>query len=274
MVSITVNDFDLGQIAESGQCFRMNYIGRGSYSMIAFDKYMEVSQLGNNLIFFCFFVEYEGFWKDYFDIDTDYTEIKRNAKCDVYLSKAIQYAMGIRILKQDLFEMLITFIISQRKSIPSIKKCVKTLFYRYGKEISGLNRNGSTVIVNAFPTPEDLSRVSISDLRECGLGYRDVYVYDAAKWFCKEYPKIDIERFKKEYPFAKNVLQSINGVGDKIANCVCLFALHQLQACPIDTHMHQIIDKEYHGIMPEWMVSDKAGVFQQYCFYYKRNYME
>ena len=177
-------------------------------------------------------------------------------------------------MKQDLFEMIITFIISQRKSIPSIKKCVKTLAYRYGKEIKGFDRNGSTVIVNAFPTPEDLSRVPISDLRECGLGYRDGYVSDAAKWFCKEYPKIDMERFKKEYPFAKNVLQNINGVGDKIANCICLFALHQLQACPIDTHMHQIIDKEYHGIMPEWMVSEKAGVLQQYCFYYKRNYIK
>lgn len=273
MVSITINDFDLGQIAESGQCFRMNYIGKGSYSIIAFNKYIEVAQLGNNLILSCTSEEYEGFWKDYFDINTDYAEIKRNAKCDSYLDKAIQYATGMRILKQDLFEMIITFIISQRKSIPSIKKCVETLSYRYGKEIEGLSMSDSVVTVNAFPTPEDLSKVPISDLRECGLGYRDTYVYDAAKWFCKEYPKIDAEKFKKDYTFAKNVLQNINGVGDKIANCVCLFALHQLQACPIDTHMHQIIDREYHGIMPEWMVSDKAGVLQQYCFYYKRNYI-
>lgn len=270
MISITVDDFDLGQIAESGQCFRMNYIGKGSYSIIAFDKYIEAAQLGNNLMLSCTTEEYEGFWKSYFDIDTDYAEIKRNAKCDSYLIKAIQYANGMRILKQDLFEMIITFIISQRKSIPSIKKCVETLSYRYGKEVNGLNMNNSNVVVNAFPTPEDLSKVSIPDLRECGLGYRDTYVYDAAKWFCTEYPKIDITRFEQDYTFAKNTLQQINGVGDKIANCICLFALHQLQACPIDTHMHQIIDKEYQGIMPEWMVSDKAGVLQQYCFYYKR----
>lgn len=271
MISITVNNFDLGQIAESGQCFRMNYIGKGGYSVVAFDRYVEVAQLGNNLIFSCSSEEYERIWKTYFDIDTDYAAIKQNAKRDQYLDKAIHYSDGIRILRQDLFEIIITFIISQRKSIPSIKKCVETLSYRYGHTISGYDMSERKVLENAFPSPENLYKVNIPDLRECGLGYRDVYVYDAAKWFCEKFPKLDKDSFYNDYTYAKNQLQEINGVGDKIANCICLFALHQLQACPIDTHMHQIIDKEYNGIMPEWMVSDKAGVLQQYCFYYKRN---
>ena len=279
MYSIEVKDMDLGQIAESGQCFRMNYIGQGAYSIIAFGRYIEVSQHLNTVIFSCDKEEYEEIWKEYFDIDTDYSKIKEDAKSDEFLSAAIQYGGGIRILKQDLWEMLITFIISQRKSIPNIKKCVETLCYRYGNPIFGEGFTDKPINEYAFPTAERLSTVSIEELRDCGLGYRDVYVSEAAKWFVKNMSLTDDKKYAYKnditylsvYPYAKTIFTQITGVGNKIVNCVCLFALHQLEACPIDTHMQQIIDNVYKGIMPEWMISDKAGILQQYAFYYKKN---
>ena len=267
MFSVNVKDIDLGQIAESGQCFRMNYIGKGIYSIIALGKYLEVSQQNDVLFLSCDKDEYEKIWKEYFDIETDYNAIKENAKSDDFLNRAIQYGGGIRILKQDLWETLISFIISQRKSIPSIKRCIETLCFRYGEQI----QNETSIYAYTFPTPEKLSQIPIEDLRECGLGYRDVYVSEAAKWFCKNHHLINSDI---SYTYAKNILMQINGVGNKVANCICLFALHQLEACPIDTHMQQIIDNIYHGIMPECMVSDKAGVLQQYAFYYKKNHIE
>lgn len=273
MYSVKVTNMDLKQIAESGQCFRMNYIGKGIYSIIAFGKYLEVSQYQDTLLLSCDKHEFEIIWKQYFDLDTDYTAIIKSIKADDYLNQAIQYSSGIRILKQDLWEILITFIISQRKSIPSIKKCVETLCSRYGDIIQGYTFDGAMIQTHLFPTPEQLSKVTINELRECGLGYRDVYIYEATKWFCKN--KERCKYFNKlNYNHVKSILMGINGVGIKVANCICLFALHHLEACPIDTHMQQIIDKIYKGVMPEWMVDNNAGVYQQYVFYYKRNIIE
>lgn len=279
MVKIKVNDFDLGQIANSGQCFRMNYIGKGDFSVIAFGKYLEVSQYHDTVIFSCDNEEYQSIWRDYFDFDTDYAAIKNNAKTDDFLNTAIEYSDGIHILKQDLWEMMISFIISQRKNISSIKNCIEKLCCRYGEERIGKSMDGNSVIYHTFPSPEVLSKVPIEELRESGLGYRDTYVHDASIWAVKnmcldlttnKYKMNKYVDIEKSYTYAKSILTKISGIGDKVANCICLFALHHLEACPIDTHMQQIIDKIYHGIMPEWMVSDKAGVLQQYAFYYKR----
>lgn len=279
MFTIKVQDFDLGQIANSGQCFRMNYIGKGTYSIVAFGKYIEVSQSQDTVIFSCDEKEYQSIWRDYFDLDTNYKAIKDNAKTDDFLTNAIQHGKGIRILKQDLWELIITFIISQRKSVSSIQNCVEKLCCRYGEYLESDNTEDNSVMYYTFPSPEVLSKVPIEELRECGLGYRDVYIHAAAKW-CTENMKLNTEnnhyemiRYKEiydSYTYAKSVLMQISGIGDKVANCICLFALHHLEACPIDTHMKQIIDKIYHGIMPEWMVSKYAGILQQYAFYYKR----
>lgn len=275
MYSVQVTNMDLTQIAESGQCFRMNCIGKGIYSVIAFGKYLEISQNQNSLLLSCNEYEFETVWKQYFDLCTDYAAIIDSAKVDNYLNQAIQYGSGIRILRQDLWETLISFIISQRKSIPSIKRCIETLCFRYGDAIQGYALDGSIIHCHAFPTPEQLSKVTVEELRECGLGYRDVYVSSATKWCCNTkwfYRNGNIYANElNNYTYAKLVLMDFNGVGTKVADCICLFALHHLQACPIDTHMKQIIDKVYDGIMPEWMVSDNAGVYQQYTFYYKKS---
>lgn len=271
MYSIKIDNLDLGQIAASGQCFRMNYVGKGTYSIIAFGKYLEVSQSLDTLIFSCDETEYEEIWKEYFDIETDYAAIKSNTDIsDEFLQKAIQYGSGIRILKQDIWEMLVTFIISQRKSIPAIKKCVETLCQKYGEQIMSDSLNDDKPVIDyAFPTPKRIAELSIEELRACGLGYRDVYVAGAASWFIEKYPIY--QRQMKTYTVAKSLLMKINGVGTKVSNCICLFALHQLEACPIDVWMQKIIDDNYRGIMPSWMVSDKAGVLQQYAFYYKKS---
>lgn len=271
MYSIKIDNLDLGQIAASGQCFRMNYVGKGTYSIVAFGKYLEVSQSLNTLIFSCDEAEYQEIWKEYFDIETDYVAIKSNTDItDEFLQKSIQYGCGIRILKQDMWEMLVTFIISQRKSIPAIKKCVEILCQKYGEQITGDGLNDDKPVIDyAFPTPKKIAELSIEELRACGLGYRDVYVAGAATWFIQKYPIY--QKQMETYTIAKSLLMKINGVGTKVSNCICLFALHQLEACPIDVWMQKIIDDNYKGIMPSWMVSDKAGVLQQYAFYYKKS---
>lgn len=280
MFSIENSHFDLGQIAESNQCFRINYINKGTYRLIAFGKYLEISQAGDIITFSCDEDEYNKIWKRYFDIDTDYQALIESANInDTFLNEAINYSNGIRILRQDVWETLIAFIISQRKSISSVKLCMETLSILYGSEIKGVSMQGKEVTAYAFPTPEQLYNVPLNELRNRNLGYRDVYVHDAALWFygnmTKNNNELYVPKFNEQYfenyTFTKNYLMQINGVGNKIANCVCLFALHMLESCPIDQIMQQIIDTYYNGIAPSWIASDLAGLWQQYVFYYNRN---
>ena len=146
--------------------------------------------------------------------------------------------------------MLITFIISQNNNIPRIKKSVKALC------------NGS----HHFPTPDELLEMDLSDK---GLGYRDKYIKDACTHFMNQnYVEL---LHNRNHEIVRDALKDIQGVGDKVADCVRLFGLHHLEAFPIDTHIKQVIDREYGGKMPEWVESEYAGVFQQYIFYYETN---
>lgn len=269
MISIISENFDLNQIADSGQCFRMKKLRENLYRIIAFGKYLEIQQDGKVIYFHCSDEDYQNIWKDYFDIDQNYSSYASTK--DTYVQNAFNFGQGIRILKQDLFETTISFIISQQKSIPCIQKCVEQIAETFGEKIYTISSEGDIVIASAFPSVETMSNIQINDLKNFGLGYRDAYIYDAIQWFIHDFPNINKDQFYTDYNYAMESLKSIKGVGDKVANCICLFSLHQLNACPIDVHMQRIIDSEYHGIKPEWMSSPFAGVLQQYCFYYKRN---
>jgi len=253
--------FNLEQIAESGQCFRWFRIEQNKYRIVAFGKCLEVFQEGEKISFDCSQEDYDNIWYNYFDLGTDYAGIIRAVKDeDEFLRRAIDAAGGIRILNQELWEMVISFVISQNNNIPRIKKSIEAICKGIGKQ---LNEE-----VYCFPTYEELKNADKGIISNAGLGYRDEYIIGLCE---KNTQQMILEASKDMgYEQALKYYMSFKGIGKKVANCICLFGLHQLSACPIDTWMQKIIDEEYDGKMPAWMQGEYAGVYQQYAFYYKR----
>ena len=260
-----IEDFDLDQIAASGQCFRMNPKEDGSYTLIAGDKYLTLKQTDNTVRFDCCEEDWEYTWRSFFDMDTDYALIKQTIDPDdTYLQSAVKIGGGIRILRQDLWEMIITFIISQQNHIPRIKRCVETICSRYGEQKTSCD--GTTYY--AFPTAEALALATEEDLRACGLGYRARYIHETACMV--QDGKIDLQRLPKlSYEKAKVELLKLCGVGIKVAECICLFALHHIDAFPIDTHIKDMLEENYPEGFPFERYEGFAGVLQQYGFYYE-----
>jgi N-glycosylase/DNA lyase len=177
------------------------------------------------------------------------------------LLKAIHIGTGLRILKQDPWEMLITFIISQRKNIPAIAKSVDVLSRKYGKEILTPYETLYT-----FPTPMELSGASKEDLLSCGLGYRAPYVLNAVELVHSGILDIwSISDLGDEALYQK--LLTVHGVGAKVANCVCLFGYARTARAPIDVWIARAIDEDYGGFNPFPILGDVAGIIQQYIFY-------
>lgn len=277
MVTANVYDFDIQKIADSGQCFRINHLYEDVYSVVAYDRYIEVRNPKNSQkIDISCPTDDLCVWSRYFDLHSSYYNsvgqvISSRYSNDKFLKSAVRYGCGIRILNQDFFETLISFIISQRKSIPAIKGCIEKLCTKYGAKIFGRSISGAIVFSYAFPKPDVLAGLSEKDLREIGVGYRAKYIVAAAKWFIESIPErvlLDSLGYEDAY---KTLQSEILGVGKKVASCVCLFGLHQLNACPIDVWMQKIIDEDYNSQIPPWMDSDIAGLLQQFCFFYKRS---
>lgn len=270
-VDLLDDHISLNQIANSGQCFRMNQIQENLYSIVAYNQYVEVEQNEDKIIFYCNYRDYMQIWKPYFDMSTDYEEIVSKDLGDSYLRMCMECANGIRILNQNIWECTISFIISQQKNIPNIKTCVERLCKTYGSEIVGWTKEGMKTKQYAFPSPTQLQKCTIKDFSDLGLGYRAEYIYDAVKWFCTKLSDINFDKLYTDYTYAINTLQVIKGVGPKVANCIALFGLHHLNACPIDVHMNRLVENQYKGIKPEWMTHEYAGIYQQYCFYHAIN---
>lgn len=262
---IVQNDwFDIRKISESGQCFRVVKIGDNKYRAIHLDKFIELERVSDNTtILHCSYEDYEEVWKDYFDLRDNqvykefvslvdsYTGIGED-----YIKKSVEAATGIRILRQDKWEVLISFIISQRNSIPRIAKSVERLCENIGQ--GGKHNN---VNFFAFPTYTSVleNKYVVSDL---GLGYRDKYIISAADV---------VARCGIEYINSFDRAKQLNGVGDKVANCYCLYGLHKLDSFPIDIWVQRILDKEFNG-STEFLKHFKGfeGLLQQCMFYYER----
>lgn len=264
MKRIQMKDFDLEKISKSGQCFRMNKIGENKYAVIALLEYLEMEEEADSILFSCSEEEWQGQWKAYFDCGTDYEKIYRCVdKEDSYMQTAISYGSGIRILRQELFETTISFIISQQNNIPRIKKCVEALCSRFGEE--KFNFKGEKYYT--FPTPERLARLEPEDLEECNLGYRSKYILKSAKMIvCGDVNWHGL--ITMTYEEAKKELMKLCGVGVKVAECICLFALHHVDAFPVDTHIQAVLVKYYPDGFPFERYKGYAGILQQYAFYY------
>lgn len=261
----TYDNFDIAQICNSGQCFRMKQLEGDTYSVIAGEKYLELTQNGRNCIFNCSNDEFETFWKHYFDLDTDYGKyIELINPKDIYLKSAAEFGYGIRILNQDLWEMVVSFLISQQNNIIRIRKCIQNISEKYGE--LKVDTNGTSYY--AFPAAEVLALLSEDELKECNLGYRSKYVVRTARSIVDGEVSLD-EMKRMPYKKAKEELLKLFGVGEKVADCICLFALHHLEAFPVDTHINQALKKHYHRGFPKRRYKGCEGIMQQYIFYYE-----
>ncbi|MDR1018828.1 MAG: 8-oxoguanine DNA glycosylase [Lachnospiraceae bacterium] len=265
MVNIKNNNLSLREIADSGQCFRMEELEDGRFRVIARDKIIYLQQEMDRIDFDCEKDEFENIWKEYFDLDTDYGKLLETAKLDKdnYLEEAMEFGSGIRILHQDLWEMIITFIISQQNNIKRIKKLIEIISEKYGKKCT--DKYGNKYY--SFPTPEELNKVSIEELNGCSLGYRSKYIFKTSEMIVSK--EVDLDEIKKmNYKDAREELLKLVGIGKKVADCICLFALHHLEAFPIDTHIKQVFAAHYPDGFPFAKYSGYEGVIQQYIFYY------
>ena len=256
-----VLSFDLGQIFDCGQCFRWEKINENEYSGIAFGKKLVVSQISNDVYFKnTSKKDFESIWKDYFDFSFDYENLKKELeKIDPVLKKAIETYPGIRILKQEPWETLCSFIISQNNNIPRIKKIISKLCENFGEKING---------GYAFPSAKKLAELTEEDLAVIKSGFRAKYILDAAKKVNSK--EINLEKTSKmSAENAKTELMKIKGVGPKVADCVLLYGMHNLAAFPMDIWMKKVMETFFKGKDPE-VFGKYAGIAQQYLYHYTR----
>lgn len=258
---------DLDKIAGSGQCFRWCRTDNG-YRIPFKETDLVVSQSDPyTLVFVCKDHELETIWKDYFDLQTNYEEIcsRISKEADPFLHEAIKNQKGIRILKQDPWEMLITSIITQNRNIPAIQKSVELLSEKAGTKCQSIT--GSSFF--AFPTPSQLANMSDRCLSDCKLGYRMAYVRDAARVVASGELSLEQLELLSDEECVKRLL-SLKGVGEKVAACILLFGFHRLNAFPMDVWMKRILDNEYPNGYPKAKYSPFNGLYQQYMFAYYR----
>ncbi len=262
------DDFDLEKIIDSGQCFRGKCLEDGSYRFISGDSVIylrpEDREAGVYTVS-CDQKSWETIWFPFFDLERCYSEIafSEGGKHE-FVDQAIAHGRGVRLLRQDPWEMLLTFIISQRKSIPAIIKSVEALSEKYGHDIVTEQER-----LKAFPSPEEMKDATAEELAACGLGYRVKYILDAIqKVNSGELNLQAIAELPDNILLEK--LQAVMGVGIKVANCIALFAYGRTACVPVDVWIFRAIEKECGGVSPFSLYGENAGIIQQYIFYYER----
>ena len=276
-----IKSFELKDIFDCGQCFRWNKEEDNSYTGVFEENVLNVKKQNGTVIF-------KGICKNnikdtveyYFDLNRDYEKIKETlSNIDENLKTSVAYGSGIRILNQDLWETIISFIISANNNIPRIKGIIERLSKKYGKEI---NYNGKKYYT--FPTPKDLKDVTVKEYRNLGLGFRDIRLYETTKMILEK--KVDLEELKtnKNTLEVRNKLLTLSGVGPKVADCILLFSsLKRFEVFPIDVWVRRVMNDLYIKNEDETKVSKKqieniakekfgslAGLAQQYLFYWRR----
>jgi N-glycosylase/DNA lyase len=248
----------------------MNLIENNKYSLIAYGRYLELNQIAEDTVeLSCEEAEYNLIWKEYFDMNYDYDAIVQSLKSgsDDFLKSAAEYGRGIRILQQEPFEAMISFIISQNKNIPAIKNCIEAISKRYGERRNSEVCGGAEYYT--FPAAEVLAKANKEALRELKTGYRDEYIIRAAQAVADG--TVVFEELKKSsYDEIKKALKCIHGVGEKVANCITLYGLHRVEVFPVDVWIARVIKDIYQDNFAQELYEGYAGIIQQYMFYYMR----
>ena len=263
------DDFDLDKIARSGQCFRWHQAGEHAWRIVHTGQCLTIRALGDGRYqFSCSEEEYHTHWRSYFDLDEDYRGIRAKIKAadDPFLHAACTYGKGIRILRQDPWETMVSFIISQNKNIPAIKNCIALLCNAAGEHM----KDDTGEPYTAFPSPEAILGMSEEQLRACRLGYRWKYVQAAALAVAKGGLDFSVLKSAEEEETLAH-LMAVPGVGVKVASCVSLFGLHHMDAFPVDVWIRKILANEYPEGYPMESYRPYNGVYQQYMFFYYRD---
>lgn len=271
--------FKVRDIFECGQCFRWNEETDGSYTGIFGHNVINVQEEKDIVITGICDGDIKDICKNYFDLDRNYEEIKETLSLiDDNMKESIKYGEGIRILNQDLWEMIISFIISANNNIPRIKGIIERMSAKYGQEIKFRGTSYYT-----FPTIDELSQANVKDLKDLGLGFRDRYVFETTKKI-KE-GKINLENLKQEPTNeVRKQLLTLTGVGPKVADCIMLFStLKRFDVFPVDVWVRRVMNDLYIHNEDETKVNKKQiqeiardkfgaleGIAQQYLFYWKR----
>lgn len=275
------DDFDLKKIQNSGQAFRIRHFDDNSFRFVYQNHILYIKEILSPKKHFDIKMyglygdniqeeqTWDDIWKYYFDLNRSYSKIRSMvSESDSYMRSACENGEGLRILKQDPWEMLITFIISQRKSIPAIKQSVESICEMFGKMVETEYEQ-----LYLFPSAKDMIAATQAQLKDCKLGYRVSYIQDAViKVASGELALNDLYKLSYEDLFEK--LKTVRGVGDKVSNCICLFAYAKTEAAPVDTWIKKVIDQYYAGNNPFPSYKKDAGIMQQYIFYYAQTHKD
>lgn len=244
-----------------GQCFRFDPC-EGGFSGIAGGRFIRAEAFEGKTVLYTSKADFEAFWKDYFDLGRDYSAVRGLIKDDPFLLAAEEYGRGIRMLRQEPWEALCSFIISQCNNIPRIKGIVGKLCQMYGRGIEG---------GFAFPEAEVIAALTPEDLAPIRAGYRAEYIVSAAREVASG--ALDLEALKKlPTQEARKRLLAVHGVGKKVADCVLLFGLSKTDAFPVDVWIKRVLDNVYPQGFDASVYGDLAGIVQQYLFFYARDH--
>lgn len=275
-----IEAFEPKHIFECGQCFRWNVQPDGSYIGIVRNNVVTVKKVKDSVIFESMGEDsLEELVYQYFDLTTDYTKIKETlSNVDEFVKTSIQYGEGIRILKQEVWETIISFMISANNNIPRIKGIIERISKQYGTPILWRGQTYYT-----FPTIEQLSKASIEELRDLGLGFRDKRVYQTTQLFKNKTITIQQLQEQPDTKLVRDMLMQLPGVGPKVADCILLFGLQKLEVFPIDVWVRRVMNDLYFKKEKEETLdkteitklatakyANFAGLAQQYLFYWKR----
>ena len=267
MLITDLSDFNLIHIFECGQCFRWNKDDNGVYKAVVGDFIITAKDTKNGVEILC---DDEDFITEYFDLKRDYGKLKSLFSKDEILSVATKHGYGIRLLHQQPFETVISFIISANNNIPRIKKIIESLCENFGEKIKGGYYK--------FPTAEVLSKLTVEDLSVIKSGFRAKYIIDASKKISSG--EIDLDRiYEMNSQNGREYLKQIKGIGDKVADCILLFAYQKFDVFPKDVWIKKILHNLYNVEAKDFdlFIKDKFGEFggfaQQYLFYYGREFI-
>lgn len=269
-----VRNFELPHIFDCGQCFRWNMDESGNYTGVAFGRVIELEKSGEDVIIYnTNLKDFNDIWLDYFDLQRDYSSIKEEFRKDELLKKAVDFGYGIRLLQQDPFELLISFIISANNRIPMIKKAIENISRKYGKEVSYKGK-----VYYTFPTLEEFYITTEEEADSLGVGFRGKYILKSLEDLRNKKYNLDIIKSKNDDECHKE-LQQFSGVGPKVADCIMLFSMNKYSAFPVDVWVKRAMQFFY--VAPDvslpkirQFARDKfgslSGFAQQYLFYYAR----
>ena len=257
--------FTPSDIFECGQCFRFARLGEERYGGIARGGYIEAAKEGGEVVIAGSTIEdYYNIWRDYFTIDFDYGKIIKALSADPVIGRAISSCPGLRILRQEPFETLISFIISQNNNIPRIKKIVESLCRNFGEPLDAAGTRF------AFPAPEALASFTIEELAPIRAGFRAKYILAASRMVADNIINLG-DVYNMSVSEGVKYLCAIPGVGIKVASCALLFAYGKYDAFPIDVWVRRILQKYYAGAQPpEERFGEYAGIAGEYLYYYER----